>query len=55
MKINLKDFIEIDELKYPNLSKAEIKKQVQGIFNGYMQALEDEANNLLADQNAEAK
>ena len=55
VKVKLSVTIEIDEKKYPNLSKTKIKSELQGCFDGYMQQVEEETKNLLADMNVEAK
>ncbi|MCY9738155.1 hypothetical protein M5X17_31170 [Paenibacillus alvei] len=51
MKIKLQTTIEIDEKKFPNLSKEEIRSQLQGNFDLYMQQVEEETKNLLRDMN----
>lgn len=53
MKIKLTTTIEIDEKKYPNLSKSIIRGEITGCFDGYMQAVEQETKNLLADMNVD--
>lgn len=46
--------IEIDEKKYPHLSKETIRAELQGNFDLYMQQVEEETKNLLDDMNRNA-
>jgi hypothetical protein len=55
MKVKLTVTIEINEKDYPNLTKETIRQQFQGNFDTYMQQVEEETKNLLADMNTEAK
>ena len=55
MKVKLAVTIEIDEKDYPNLTKDIIRQQLQGNFDTYMQQVEEETKNLLADMNVEAR
>ncbi|MDP9675231.1 hypothetical protein J2W97_001214 [Paenibacillus jamilae] len=54
MKVKLTITIEIDEKKYPNLTKETIRTELQGNFDLYMQQVEEETKNLLTDMNRNA-
>ncbi|WP_010498513.1 hypothetical protein [Paenibacillus elgii] len=51
MKIKLQVTLEIDEKLYPNLTKEVIRGELQGNFDVYLQQIEEETKNLLADMN----
>lgn len=55
MKVKLTVTIEIDEKKYPNLTKKVIREELQGNFDLYTQQVEEETKNLLDDMNRGAK
>ena len=52
MKVKLSVTIEINKKDYPKLSKEEIRSQLQGNFDLYVQQIESETKSLLEDINA---